>query len=1001
MKQSLVWFQRNSQNPFVKFSKASIRAFTFCMLLILGSQFVANAQTLISGKITDRKSGAGVPGVNVVVKGTSKGTSTNQEGKFSLSAPSNAILVISSVGYKKQEVSAGNKTEINISLEEDISALGEVVVVGYGSQKKKDLTGSIVSINSEDFQKGNISTPDQLITGKMAGVQITTNGGMPGSGSQIRIRGGSSLNASNDPLIVIDGLPIDNSTIDGASNPLAFVNPNDIETFTVLKDASATAIYGSRASNGVILITTKKGKKGDDFRATFSTQASASVKQGKIDVLSGDEFRTLVNAKGNDAAKALLGKSNTDWQDAITRTAISTDNNLSLSGSYKNLPYRFSAGYTDQNGIIKTSSMDRTSLSLGLSPTFLNNHLKVDLNLKGSVTNNNFANDGAYGTAVSFDPTQPVYSSKEAYNGYFEWLDASGTPITIAPRNPLGLLEMRTDKAKVKKSIGNIVFDYKFHFLPELRANLNLGYDFTSSEGQRNIPASSAINFSSKGLDEYYTRKNNNSTLEFYLNYVKDLKSIDSRIDVMGGYSYQDFLSERFDQNKDLLNTGSYLKNYFYKTQSTLVSFYGRLNYAFKNRYLLTFTLRQDGSSRFSPDNRWGTFPSAGFAWKLSEEPFIKESDVFSDLKVRLGYGITGQQNISSSNYPYLGLYTPGLPTAGYQLGDNYYNTIRPEGYDANLKWEQTATSNIGLDFAIKKARISGSVDYYFKKTKDLLAEVDLPTGSNFSSRLLTNVGNMENQGVELTINTNLIARKDFSWDVSFNITRNSTKITNLTRNPDPNYAGLEVGGIAGGTGGNIQIHTVDYAPNSFFVYKQVYDANGKPLEGVYADLNGDGKITPDDRYRYKKPAADYFYGFTSTFSYKKFNAGFTLRGNIGNYVYNNVFSSNGNYTGLYNSTGFLSNLSKDINTTQFNLNQNKSDYYVENASFLRMDNFTVGYNFGKITRQGATLRLNATAQNVFVITKYRGLDPEIAGGIDNKLYPRARTISLGAVVGF
>ncbi|MFC0183205.1 SusC/RagA family TonB-linked outer membrane protein [Pseudarcicella hirudinis] len=423
MKQSLVWFQRNSQNPFVKFSKASIRAFTFCMLLILGSQFVANAQTLISGKITDRKSGAGVPGVNVVVKGTSKGTSTNQEGKFSLSAPSNAILVISSVGYKKQEVSAGNKTEINISLEEDISALGEVVVVGYGSQKKKDLTGSIVSINSEDFQKGNISTPDQLITGKMAGVQITTNGGMPGSGSQIRIRGGSSLNASNDPLIVIDGLPIDNSTIDGASNPLAFVNPNDIETFTVLKDASATAIYGSRASNGVILITTKKGKKGDDFRATFSTQASASVKQGKIDVLSGDEFRTLVNAKGNDAAKALLGKSNTDWQDAITRTAISTDNNLSLSGSYKNLPYRFSAGYTDQNGIIKTSSMDRTSLSLGLSPTFLNNHLKVDLNLKGSVTNNNFANDGAYGTAVSFDPTQPVYSSKEAYNGYLNgWM---------------------------------------------------------------------------------------------------------------------------------------------------------------------------------------------------------------------------------------------------------------------------------------------------------------------------------------------------------------------------------------------------------------------------------------------------------------------------------------------------------------------------------------------------------------------------------------------------
>ncbi|MFN3378153.1 MAG: SusC/RagA family TonB-linked outer membrane protein, partial [Runella zeae] len=751
-----------------------------------------------------------------------------------------ATLVFSFVGMLTQEVPVATRTTIDVVLENDNKQLAEVVVIGYGSQRKKDLTGSIAAINSADFNKGNIATPDQLVAGKVAGVQITPNGGAPGAGSTIRIRGGASLNASNDPLIVIDGVPLDNGEVRGAANPLSLINPNDIESFNILKDASATAIYGSRASNGVIMITTKKGKKGDVMRVNLSTQASVAQRTGQIDVLSADEFRTLVNTYGTATQKSLLGAANTNWQDQIYRTAISTDNNLSVTGSLKSTPYRVSVGYTNQNGILKTSNMGRTSASIGLTPMLLNNHLKVDINLKGSSINNTFANQGAIGAAVAFDPTQPIFSGKEAYGGYYEWVNADGKPNTIATRNPLGLLNLTNDKSKVLRSIGNMQLDYKFHFLPELHANLNLGYDLSKSDGNKLIPAFAASNFSNGGEKTVYTQDRSNKLLDFYLNYVKDIAK-DIRLDLMAGYSYQDFINTTTSITKDAAETKT-INDSPYKTQNTLVSFFGRANLNLQDRYLLTFTLRRDGSSRFAKENRWGTFPSAAFAWKINEMDFLKGSNVLSDLKLRLGYGVTGQQDVGQ-NFAYLARYTPSTATAQQQLGNTFYTTLRPEGYNANIKWEQTTTQNVGLDFAFKKARLSGSIDYYIKKTTDLLNVVPIAAGTNLTNEILSNVGSIENQGVELLLNYNAISTEDFTLDLGFNATYNQNKITKLTSANDPNYKGVLVGGIAGGVGSTIQIHSVGYPASSFFVAQQVYDEAGKPIEGVYVDRNKDGKI--------------------------------------------------------------------------------------------------------------------------------------------------------------
>ena len=970
------------------------------MIMFSWVSFVTFAQNTVSGTIKDAKDGQGLPGVTVQIKGSTRGTQSTSDGKYQLTnvAP-NAVIVFSFIGKVSQEITVGNRSVVNVLLEDDNKTLGEVVVIGYGSQKKKDLTGSVAAINSEDFNRGNIASPDQLVVGKVAGVQITSNGGAPGAGSTIRIRGGASLNANNDPLIVIDGVPLDNSTVSGASSSLSLINPNDIESMNILKDASATAIYGSRASNGVILITTKKGSVNGGLKVNFSSQASLGQSTGFLKNLTAAEFSAIVNEKGNATQKATLGTANTNWQDLIYRNAFSIDNNLSVSGALKEVPFRVSVGYTNQDGILKTSNMGRTSASIGFSPTLLNKHLKIDVNLKGTNTDNTFANTGAIGAAAAFDPTQSPYSNNANYGGYWEWLSADGSLNTLATRNPLGLLNLTNDKGNVKRSIGNIQLDYKFHFLPELRANMNVGYDISKSDGTRFVPAYAAQSYVNGGSKTVYTQSKTNKLFDFYLNYVKDLKAIKSRIDVMGGYEYQDFLRESTNVNTNAEGTVKYTDSP-YKTQNTLVSFFSRLNYTFDEAYLLTVTVRRDGSSRFSKDNRWGTFPSAAFAWKLNEMSFLKNSNTISDLKLRVGYGITGQQDIGQ-DYAYLPRYTASLDNAQYQLGSTYYTTLRAEGYDANIKWEQTATTNAGIDFAFKKARLSGSIDYYLKNTSNLLNTIPVAVGTNLTNQLLTNVGSMENQGLELALNYNPIHTDKFDWNVSFNATYNENKITKLTNNADPAYQGVLVGGISGGVGSTIQIHSVNYPAYSFYVMKQAYDANGKAIEGVYVDTNGDGISNLSDAYRYQSPAAKVFLGLNSQMTYQDWSFGFVMRANLGNYVYNNLKASNSAVVNLIGANGFLGNISSDYFNTGFAKNQFFSDYYIENASFLRMENVTVGYNFKQVFGSKINMRLNATAQNVFTVTKYTGLNPEVSGGIDNNIYPTPRTYSLALNIGF
>lgn len=985
----------------------NLKRLFMAFVLPLAFMAFANAQDkVVTGKVTDSKDGTPLIGVTVMVKGTTRGAQTAADGSFRLSVPANATtLVISSLGYTTQEVAIGSGT-VNVSLVAGAGAnLNEVVVIGYGTQRKKDLTGSVVSVTEKDFQQGLVTSPEQLIAGKVAGVQITSNNGAPGEGSRIRIRGGASLNASNDPLIVIDGVPITSGGLPGSSNPLNLINPDDIESISILKDASATAIYGSRASNGVIIITTKKGVRGKP-RIYFSTQFSASINPKQVDVLSAQEFRNLVNTYGNAQQKALVGFASTDWQDEVYRTAFGQDNNLSVSGSFKTMPYRVSFGFLNQDGVLLRDNYNRTSLSINASPKFFKDHLKVDISLKGGITHNNFADRGAIGNAVTFDPTQPIYSGKTRIGGYFEWLDpATNKPNTLSPRNPLALINLRDDRSTVQRSIGNIQFDYKLHWLPELRANLNLGYDIAEGTGNVYVPDSAASKYTQGGERTEYKQGKENKLLEFYLNYAKDIPSIKSRIDAIAGYGYQDFLTKiyyfpSYRANGTLI-PGSTPVFPTDNPRYTLISLYSRVNYTLMNKYLLTLTVRRDGSSKFSKDNRWGTFPSAAFAWRIKEESFLKNSNLFSDLKLRVGYGITGQQE-GIDYYSYIPNYYQSTNTAMYQFGNQFYYMYRPDAYDANLQWEETTTTNAGLDFGFLKGRISGSIDYYFKKTKDLLAVVPVPAGSNFSNELLTNVGNIENNGIEVTLNTVPVKTKNLTWDLNVNFTYNKNKITNLTKQVDPNFKGNLAGDdIEGGTGNKIMINSVGYNTFAYYVYQQVYDANGKPIEGAYVDQNGDGLINDQDRYRYKSREPNYLLGISTGITYKKFSAGFVLRGTFNNYLYNNYFSARGIKREILNPANFLSNGSRNVLETNFYNNQSFSDYYVENASFLRMDNINLGYNVGKVLRNKANMRVSASVQNVFVITKYRGLDPEASSGLDKNIYPRPRIYSAGISLDF
>lgn len=958
-------------------------------------QAFAQNKTL-TGTVLDEK-GIPVQGASIKVKGGEAGTLTGQSGKFSISVPEKATVLISNVGFINQEINSTGKTNLQVVLVAATQVLSDVVVIGYGTVRKKELTGSVATVSAKDFQKGNITTPEQLIAGKVAGVSVTSNSGSPGAGSTIRIRGGASLNASNDPLIVIDGVPLNNTNIYGSSNPLSLINPNDIETFTILKDAASTAIYGSRASNGVILITTKRGSSGKPV-INFSTQVSVSKLVKKADVMSAAAFRQYVDSFGtgligNVPFKTLMGSANTDWQDEIYKTAISTDNNLSIAGALKNMPYRISAGFLSQDGILRTDNLKRVSAGVSLTPYLFDRHLKIDINLKGTVSNTRFANNSAVSAAVYFDPTQPVHANN-IFGNYYEWysVDPNTGDVVLnklAPRNPVALLDLYHNKSNVKRSYGNIQFDYKFHFLPGLHANLNLGYDVAKGEGTVDVPAFAAQNFLELGQKNKYSNKVNNKVGEFYLNYNKTIASINSNINLTAGYGYYDNLSTNYNYpnlraSGDTI-PGSKPSFAFDKPQNTLISYYGRMIYTFNSRYIMAASIRTDGSSRFSKDNRWGTFPSVAFTWRVNQENFLSTSKAVSDLKLRLSYGITGNQD-GIYNYPYWAVYSLSDNSSQVQFGNNYYNMGTPAAYDANIRWEQTQTWNAGLDYGFANNRITGSIDVYKKKTKDLLNTIPIPAGSNFSSTILTNVGNIENKGVEFAVNATVLKTNKASWDISFNAAYNSNKITNLTATKDSTYPGSLVG--------TVQIHSVGYEPYAFYVYHQEYNNTGKAIEGVYADVNGDGVINQNDLYRYKSPFPKYVLGFSTQFNYKNWSLATVLRANIGNYMYNNL-ATGAVQSNILNSLGYLANTLSEIQKSNFAYGQQYSDYFVQNASFLKMDNLSLSYDFGRVINKKALVRVSAICQNVFTITKYTGIDPEIYGGIDNALYPRPRNFAL------
>jgi len=990
------------------------------LLFLIGilSITTANAQSSsISGVIKDAQ-GEPIIGASVLVKGSTTGTVTDLDGNFQINANQGNTLVISYIGYKPQEIIVQNQNFLNITLQDDTELLSEVVVIGYGSVKKEDLTGSVTAIDASSLAKGLTTSASDMLVGKAPGVTVTTDGGAPGSSATIRIRGGSSMSASNDPLIVIDGVPVDNTTaINGMANPLATIHPNDIETFTVLKDASATAIYGSRASNGVIIITTKKGQSGK-LNITYNGNLSASHKSGEIDVMDAGTFRNYITetfGEGSTQANA-LGNASTDWQKEIFRTAVSTDHNLSFSGTIPNvMPYRISVGYTRENGILKTSYLDRWTGAINVNPKFFNNMLSLQLNVKGVYNKNRFADVAAIGAAAEFDPTQPIYSDDSSYgNGYYMSLKADGTPIDIGIANPLAILNQKHDESTVKRSIGNAQIDYRFHFLPDLRANLNLGYDVSSSEGGVYIDDNSPMSYvwgnykAGWGDNRDYTQLKRNTLLDFYLNYQKEIGI--NKIDVMGGYSWQHFYRSESNVYPYSQKMQAEAGNVYYKdgdnysTESYLVSFFGRLNYTLLNRYLLTFTLRNDGSSRFSKDNRWGLFPSVALAWRIGDESFMKNQQVLSDLKLRLGYGVTGQQNLGAGDYPYLARYMYSKAGANYFFGDDKVALLRPMAYDENLKWEETATYNIGIDYGFLNNRISGALDLYHRKTKDLLNRIGVAAGSNYDNTVLTNVGTLVNKGIEFSVTAHPVVTRDLDWSVSYNVAYNKNKITKLTLNDDPNYAGVmdSDGGITGGTGNKVIIHAVDKPYGSFYVYEQVYDSDGKPVEGAYVDQNNDGAIDSKDLIIYKKAAPDVTMGFSSQLTYKNWDFSFAMHASLGNYAYNNIQSNREAKSTIYDPSGFLKNRVNSASYTNFNETRYLSSYYVQNASFLRMDNISLGYTFVKPWNLFESIRLSATVQNPFVITKYDGLDPEINNkGIDNNIYPRPVSYVFGVSVNF
>ena len=900
--------------------------FKVLLMFIVGLFLSVNtfAQQIVVKGIVKDTTGEPIIGANVIVKGTTNGTITDFDGNFLLNANKGDIIIISFIGYRSQEAQAA--ASMNIILKDDTELLDEVVVIGYGSVKKDDLSGSVVAIKAEEMNKGAVTSPQELIMGKVPGLSVSQGDGAPGAGSTIRIRGGASLNASNDPLIVIDGIPVSNDAAPGTPNALATINPNDIETFTVLKDASATAIYGSRASNGVIIIQTKKGTQ-DKIKVSYSGTFTAKDPYKRIETLDAQSFREVMQAQypegtaqSADIQRILnvYPNQSTDWQDAIYQTGLSTDQNIGIAGKAGFMPFRISLGYNTEKGTLKTSKYERYTGAVNLSPKFFDNHLSVDINVKGTINKNRFADSGAVGAAAFFDPTKPIYDEENRYNGYWNWGIVQGAQADLATQNPLSLLYDRNNHGTTKRSLGNIQLDYKIHGLEDLHANLNLGYDVAKTTGRNFVNSNSVQSsldktFTGLGQGNTWNNLRRNHLLDFYMNYAKNIESIKSNFDIMAGYSWQHFYYANHDitysnPTEDLgakegytydENERHYIRDDHRRIpyENYLISFFGRLNYNFMDRYLLTATLRRDGSSRFSENNRWGLFPSAALAWTISNEPFMKATEnVLSKLKLRLGYGVTGQQEIG--DYQYITSYSFSTNPNTTYLGTTL---LKPNGYSPDLKWEQTTTYNVAIDFGFLNNRINGSIEYYQKHTKDLLNTISAAAGTNFINLITANVGKMKNKGVEANVNAIAIQSKDFTWEVGYNITWNDSKITKLTTTFNPDYQGIDAG--------TNQKHQVGEMPGTFYLYQQVYDENGKPIQNAFVDRNNDGQITEADRYlTHKSPMAKVYMGFSSQFSYKKWDLGFNLRANFGNYVYNGVASGNST-SNNYGGKGFITNL--------------------------------------------------------------------------------------------
>ncbi|WP_158846632.1 SusC/RagA family TonB-linked outer membrane protein [Algibacter sp. L1A34] len=968
--------------------KTTIKRLLFFLLFAPTLMF---GQTKLKGTVTEKATSIPLPGVNIVIKGTSTGTATDFDGHYQLEANNGDILVVTYVGFQSQEITYSGQASLNIELSEDAAQLSEIVVIGYGSTTKKDATGSVEAITSKDFTRGNIVTPENLLSGRVSGVSVTTSGA-PGSGSQIRIRGGSSINGSNDPLIIIDGLPIDNNSVKGSRGVLASINPNDIDSFSVLKDASATAIYGSRASNGVIIIVTKKGKS--TFSATYDTQYSFGEIANHIDVFSGDEYRALIASQplnGTTLDESLLGPTSTDWQDEIFRNTVSSQHNISMQGSlFKAIPTRFSFGLTNQEGALMTSEFERRNLGLALNPSLFDDHLKINLNANMSFEDNRFADSGQIGSALSYDPTQPVYDTSSPFDGYYQ--HRNGTTVLNGTTNPVASLLQTNNAGDSNRVYGNLNFDYKFHFLPELKAVINIGYDETEAKEIQSTSYNMPTNDPVKGntLRRYENRTN--KLLDGYLNYSKEFENF--RTELMAGYSYQKFTFNGNDTGN--LRDPQTFANTYADPDVVLIGFFGRANLTFLEKYLVTLTYRRDGTSRFSDKNRWGNFPAAAVAWNISDEDFLKDSKTISNLKLRAGYGITGQQSISEKDI-FLNRYRGGDANSQYQFGNQVIQSLIASEINPDIKWEETATIEFGIDYGVFDNRVSGSLNFFQKNSTDLLFSAAVADGTNFSNNIIQNIGELQTRGMEFSINADIIKQEDFTIDFNFNATFLDREIKELAQGQD-----VKTGGISGGTGNNIQMLREGFAPNSFNVYKQLYDTSGNAIEGAYVDLNGDNVINEDDRYLKENPGADAILGFQSNVNYKNFDFSFNMRANLGNYVYNNVNSSRAQYQ-IIQDNAVLGNLPTSVLDNNFQRTADViiSDIYVEDASFLKMDNITLGYTFPKVSKKLKSIRLWAGLQNVFTITNYSGLDPEVSvgtdQGIDNNIYPRPRTILAGA----